>query len=217
MPGRRRGRVEVDERSKGVLEYISVVTLAVTALLTAWSGFEASKWGGEMSIAFSRASSARIEASRYDTEAEAARNFDLQVFSSYVEAVAIGDENLEGFVRSRFTDHFTEAFEVWIAMDPLEDPDAPEAPFGLEEYSPPGRAEAIEADARADQHFEDALTFNRRGDNYTLLTVLFATVLFFVAISQRQRTQRMSFTLLACGEILFVIGVVCLVAFPKII
>jgi hypothetical protein len=39
------------------------VVLSITAILTAWTAFQSSKWGGAMSIAFSQASSARIEAS----------------------------------------------------------------------------------------------------------------------------------------------------------
>lgn len=206
-----------DEGRHGSVEYVSVILLAATALLTAWSGFEASKWGGEMSIAFSRASSARIEASRYETQSESARNFDLQIFASYVEAVADGDEERERFVQSRFTDHFAEAFDVWIALDPLDNPEAPDAPFGMPEYSPPGQTDAVAADARADKYFEDALAYNQRGDNYTLLTVLFATVLFFVAISQKQRTKGLARFMLACGVALLVVGSVFLVIFPKII
>ena len=39
-------------------EVVAVVVLSITAILTAWCGFEASKWSGMMSIEFSQASSA---------------------------------------------------------------------------------------------------------------------------------------------------------------
>ena len=39
-------------------EMIAVVLLTVTAIVTAWSGFQASKWSGAMSISFSQASKA---------------------------------------------------------------------------------------------------------------------------------------------------------------
>lgn len=65
-----------------------MIVLSVTAVLTAWSGFESSKWGGEMSIAFSQASTARIESARFDAQADAERAFDLNVFGVYVQAVA---------------------------------------------------------------------------------------------------------------------------------
>lgn len=205
------------EARAGVRELVAVVVLSVTAVLTAWSGFEASKWGGEMSIAFSRASTARIEASRFAAEADAARGFDLDVFGVYVQAVAENDDVLREFVETRFTDHFAVAFDAWMAMTPLADPDAPKSPFGLPEYRPPGGAEAEEADARADALFAEALENNQRGDNYTMLTVLFALVLFFTAVSQRLRSATLTWVVLDGAVILLLIGVGFLIAFPKII
>ncbi|MBB5790352.1 hypothetical protein [Jiangella mangrovi] len=198
-------------------ELVAVVVLSVTAVLTAWSGFEASKWGGEMSIAFSRASTARIEASRDAAEADAARGFDLDVFSVYVQAVAAGDEALRQFVQTRFTDHFAVAFDAWTAMSPLANPDAPKSPFALPEYQPPGAAEAAAADARADALFAEALENNQRGDNYTLLTVLFALVLFFTAVSQRLRSASLTWVVIGGAMALLLVGVGFLIAFPKIV
>lgn len=206
-----------DEERAGPEDWIAVVVLAVTAVLTAWCGFESSKWGGEMSIAFSKASSARVEAARHAAEADAARNFDLSVFSVYVQAEAEGDTRLREFVETRFTDHFAAAFEPWLATRPLENPDAPRSPFVLAEYQPPGSAEAVDAGARADEHFAQALEFNQWGDDYTLLTVLFALVLFFTAVSQRLRSELLGRAMLG-GAIAFMLaGIVLLASFPKIV
>jgi len=198
-------------------ELIAVVILAVTAVLTAWSGFEASKWGGEMSIAFSRASAARIEASGFNAQADAARGFDLNVFGIYIQAVAEGDDLLRDFVEQRFTDHFEPAFDAWLEQRPLQNPAAPASPFALPEYQPPGLAEADEADGRADELFGQALEYNQRGDNYTLLTVLFALVLFFSAVSQRIKSNALTWVVLSSATVLLVVGVSFLIAFPKII
>ncbi|MBL0885132.1 hypothetical protein [Myceligenerans indicum] len=199
------------------LETIAVILLAVTAVLTAWSGFESSKWGGEMSIAFSRASTQRIEASRYAASADAIRAVDLQVFGLWLQARAGGDAELEAFAQERFTDHFTPAFEEWIASRPLQNPDAADSPFALDSYQPPGRVEAEAADARADDYFAQALVNNQRGDNYTLLTVLFALVLFFGAIVTRFSSPRRSWAVLIGASGLFLIGVGFLISFPKIV
>lgn len=207
---------EDKERSRPE-EWIAVVVLSVTAVLTAWSGFESAKWGGEMSIAFSQASATRVEAARHDAQAVAARNFDLNVFGVFVQAVAQGDERLQEFVETRFTDHFRVAFDAWMAMRPLENPEAPNSPFLLPEYQPPGAAQAAEADARADALFAKALENNQRGDNYTLLTVLFALVLFFAAVSQRIRSQALGRVVLVAATTLLIVGIGFLLAFPKII
>jgi hypothetical protein len=205
------------EAGTDLRELIAVVVLSVTAVLTAWSGFEASKWGGEMSIAFSRASTARIEASRLAAEADAARGFDLDVFGVYIQAVAEGDDALRQFVETRFTDHFAVAFDAWTATTPLTNPDAPRSPFALSEYQPPGAAEAKEADARADELFAEALENNQRGDDYTLLTVLFALVLFFTVVSQRLRSRSLTWVVVGGAVTLLAVGMGFLIAFPKIV
>lgn len=200
-----------------IRDIIAVVILSITAVLTAWSGFESSKWGGEMSISFSKASTARIEASREADRANAARGYDLDVFSLYVQAVASGDQRLADFAEERFSDAFRPAFDEWIAMSPLENPSAPKSPFALDSYQPPGQLEAADADARADQLFQNALRNNQRGDNYTLLTVLFALVLFFTSVSGRPKLAAMRWFMLGLAVTLLVVGAGFLAAFPKIV
>jgi hypothetical protein len=201
----------------GITELMAVVLLSVTAVLTAWSGFEANKWGGEMSIAFSRASSARVEASRHASEANAARTFDLIIFSVYVQAAAENNRPLRDFVQTRFTEHFKVAFDAWTAMSPVHNPDAPKGPFALPEYRPPGQAESAEANARADNQFQKALQYNQRGDDYPLLTVLFALVLFFTAVSQRLTSRRLTLVVLSGALVLLLTGIGFLVSLPKIV
>lgn len=207
---------EDDDRA-GIRELLAVVVLSVMAVLTAWSGFESSKWGGEMSIAFSQASTARVEATRHAAQADAARGFDLNVFGIYLQAEAVSDERLRDFVEARFTDHFTPAFDEWLASKPLQNPSAPQSPFALPEYQPPGEAEAAEADDRADALFAQALENNQRGDDYTLLTVLFALVLFFTAVSQRLRSATLSWVVHTGAIGLMLVGIGFLITFPKII
>jgi hypothetical protein len=200
-----------------VRDIVAVVILSITAVLTAWSGFQSSKWGGEMSISFSRASTARIEASREAERANAARGYDLDVFGIYVQAVASGDQRLADFAEQRFSDAFRPAFDEWIAMSPLENPDAPKSPFALDSYRPPGQQEAADADVRADELFQAALRNNQRGDNYTLLTVLFALVLFFTSVSGRPKLATMRWFTLGLAATLLVVGTGFLVGFPKIL
>ncbi|WP_202421791.1 hypothetical protein [Gordonia sp. SID5947] len=205
------------ERGVRWFETVGVVVLSVTAILTAWSGFEASKWGGAMSISFSQASSARIEAARDAGAANAAKQIDLATFSLYVQAVAEKNDLLARFTEDRFTDRFRPAFDEWLASKPLMNPNAPKSPFELASYSPPGQREAAAADARADRLFQTALRNNQRGDNYTILTVLFALVLFFAAFSSRFDAPRLRWAMLAASVVLMIVGIVFLATFPKLI
>jgi hypothetical protein len=192
-----------------VRETVVLIVLSITAVLTAWCGFESSQWGGEMSIAFSEASSARIEAARQAGAANAARQADLSIWGVYLQARAQGDTALAKYVEQRFTDHFRVAYQAWIAQG-----ESTEGPFKMKEYVPPGTIESAAADQRADSRFAEALVFNQRGDNYTILTVLFALVLFFAAASTRLSSRRAQWILLGLAIFFLLTGTVILATFP---
>jgi len=192
-----------------VRETVVMIVLSITAVLTAWCGFESSQWSGEMSTAFSEASSARIEAARQEGAANAARQADLTIWGVYVQARATDDAALATYVERRFTDHFRVAYQAWRAQG-----ESTSGPFKMKEYVPPGTTEAAAADQRADTRFADALTFNQRGDNYTVLTVLFALVLFFAAASTRLGRPGAQWILLGVAITFLLAGMVILATFP---
>ncbi|WP_051218016.1 hypothetical protein [Nocardioides insulae] len=203
---------EAPKEKKDLREIIAVIVLSVTAVLTAWCGFEASKWGGEMSIAFSQASSARIAAATADGEARDARSFDLTIYAQWVDAVATGKPRLATYIQERFTPHFAVAFDDWDQSGR----DLP-SPLAEESYVPPGQEEAVEATATADQKYDDALAANQNGDRYSLLTVLFALVLFFTAMSGRNFPVWAARFFLVLAIVLGLGGVGLLATFPVVI
>lgn len=196
-------------RQARVFDAIAVFLLAAVAVLTAWCGFQASKWGGEMSIAFSEASGARVTATDYASEARDARALDQAVWVEWVLATEQGDTELTRYIEARFSPEFARAFDAWTA-----DGRTDQGPFAREEYIPPGTEEAAEFSERADSRFAEALENNQRGDNYSLLTVLFALVLFLTAMSQRDIQPWVRRVLVGLAAFLAVAGVVLLVTFP---
>jgi hypothetical protein len=200
------------ERRAALRETLALVLLAVTAIMTAWCGFESSKWGGEMSVSFSRASTARIEAARQQGVANNARQQDLTIYAVYVQAEAAGNAELARYVQVRFTEWFQVAFHAWVeAGRPTN------APFAMPEYVPPGTQESAAADQRADQLFAQAMVNNQRGDNYTLLTVLAALVLFFAAVSSRLKRSGLQWSALIFGGVLFLVTAVIVATFPVLV
>ena len=198
-------------------ELIAVVLLSVTAIAAAWSGFQSSKWGGAMSIAFSQASTARIEAARFQSDANRKATIQVSLYTQWLQAYDTQDEQLATFLAARFPQPLATAFPAWLATDPFGNTDAPATPFEMQEYAIPELAEAAAADARADEKYVEALRNNQRSDNYTVLTVVFATVLFFAAVSGRMRDRWAQWLLLALGGVGFAIAVALLVSFPKLV
>ena len=206
-----------DDRRVDWREVVVVLLLSVTTILTAWVGFQASKWGGAMSISFSQASTARIEASRLEGVANRKLDIHSSLFVQWVETTGTQNVPVADFLRERFPEPLATAFDAWIALEPLTSPDAPLSPFDMPEYAIPELAQSADADRRADAKFAEALANNQRGDNYTVLTVAFASVLFFTAISERMRTPRGRSVLLGLALVLFVAATIVLLTFPKLI
>lgn len=190
-------------------EIIAVLLLSVTAVLTAWCGFQSAKWGGEMSIAFSEASSARIQAGNSEGQARDARQFDLTIYAQWAVAELSGDEELAAYAEQRFTPALATAFDAWRADGMSET-----GPFVRAEYVPEGTVEARELTERADRRFAAALTYNQRGDNYSLMTVLFALVLFLTAVAQRNIPSRLAGALIALATVASLTGMIITFTFP---
>lgn len=190
-------------------ELVAVLLLSLVAVLTAWCGFEASKWGGDSAVAFNEASAARIEAADFESQARDARMLDLAVYAQWVVAEAQGDETLGQYIQDRFSPEFAVAFDVWDSGGRSE-----RGPMSTPEYVPPGSVEAVEARQRSDAAFAEALDFNEKGDNYSLMTVLFALVLFLAAIAQRGISLVASRIILAVAGTIAAAGIIVLLTFP---
>ncbi|WP_235511427.1 hypothetical protein [Agromyces sp. Root81] len=196
-------------RHRPFIEIVAVAMLSVTAILTAWCGFQSAKWSGERAIAFAEASAARVEASDADSQAREARVVDLIIYAEWVTATAEGDTALADQIEARFTPHFRIAFDAWQTDGEVEP-----GPFAMAEYVPPGTEESAERTAVADERFAQALEDTERGDNYSLLTVLFALVLFLTAMAQRDIHHVAAWMMLGLAGVIAVSGFVVLLTFP---
>ena len=79
-------------------ELAVVLLLSVTAIVTAWTGFQASKWSGAMSISFSQASTARIEAARLEGVANRKQTIQVSLFTQWLQAYQDDDQQLADFL-----------------------------------------------------------------------------------------------------------------------
>jgi hypothetical protein len=205
------------DKGAGLREVVTVLLLSITAILTAWTGFQASKWAGAMSIAFSQASSARIEATRLDGDANRKQTIQVALFVQWLQAFQSGQEETADFLAERFPEPLATAFPAWVQAGPLEGGPGPASPFDLPEYVIPELGQAAAADARADEKFQEALRNNQRSDNYTILTVGAATVLFFGAMAGRVGRPRAQWALLGLGVVGLALLAVMLAMFPKLV
>jgi hypothetical protein len=189
-----------DER----VELLAAVLLALAAVATAWSSYQASRWNGEQAKAFGRANAARIESTRASGLAEAQTQIDVATFIQWVDAYALGERRLADFYFKRFRKEFKPAVDAWVATRPLRNPDAPLTPFAMPQYRLAANEEAERLESEAETNATEARTNVQRATNYVLAVVLFATALFFAGMSARLRTRRLRIALLAFGLVVFV-------------
>ncbi len=216
------------------IELIATIALAIATVLTAWSAFQAGKWGGTQAINFSEAGAARTESTRADTRGGQLVQIDVAMYIDWVTALSEEMKNGEvtlvtgadyvpvdgtvsGFLFKRFRDEFRPALDAWLATGPIGNDAAPKTPFEMEEYVVAEQVKAIELSALADEKAAAARTANQNGDNYVLTMVLFASVLFFAGVSSKLIKWRNRVAVMTFGVIILVAGIVILATLPVLI
>jgi hypothetical protein len=197
-----------------LIAIVEAVLLSVVALLAAWSGYSAAKWGTESSLSLAKASSTRTKASLAEIEATQIRTLDSVSFNAAETAYTSKDPRLFRLAVRRLRPGYKPAFAAWIAMHPLKNPKAPPDPSYLPQYRIPQQAEARALTAKADAYFAVGEKDASTADKYVRLTVLLAAVLFLVGIGSRFPVRVARYGLVAVAAVLLVISVVQLLSLP---
>ena len=173
-----------------LLEVVEVVILAIVAVATAWSGLQAAKWDGRQSLLYGQATRDRFQAEAASTLAGLQLSADASMFTGWLQARAAGDTQLQAVYVRRFTPDYRDAYEAWLKTDPFVDPAAPPGPAAMPSYHNPNQDAANRLNAAAAAAFDQGTTARENADRYVRDTVLFASVLFLVAVAQRFKAIR---------------------------
>jgi hypothetical protein len=193
---------------------VATVLLAVAAVATAWSSYQATRWNGEQVKAASRANASRTEAARAAQLASSQTQIDVATFIQWVDATAHDDQALEQYYERRFRPEFRPAFDAWLATNPLTNPDAPQTPFAMPEYQLAASADAQRLDAQTDVLAAVVPRNVQRASNYVLGVVLFAVALFFAGMSGKVRGRGARSILLVVGCVVFLTAVAWIASLP---
>jgi hypothetical protein len=196
------------------VELVATVLLALAAVATAWSSYQASRWNGEQAKAFSRGNTARIESTRASGLADAQTQIDVATFTQWANAYAVGEKKLATFYFRRFRLEFKPAVDAWIATRPLRNPAAPLTPFAMPQYKVAARAQADRLQTQADAYSAQGRANVQQATNYVLAVVLFAVALFFAGMSTKLRARRLQMVLLGLGTTIALGAIVWLATQP---
>jgi hypothetical protein len=202
------------DRWEPLAEVIATLVLALATVVTAWSGYQAARWGGEQSSSYSQAGALRTESVRASNQAGNLIQIDIGLFTNWVNAFAAGDQQLTGFYEDRFRDEFKPAFEAWIATEPVANPDAPSTPFEMPEYRVSAAEESSILEEQAAESFAKGEAANEIGDNYILNTVFLASVLFLGGIASRFKAMSARWVILLFSLGILVFGLYNIITYP---
>jgi hypothetical protein len=203
-------------RWEELTEIAEAVVLALVAVATAWSGYQAAKWDGRQAYLYATSAKLRVEAGLAAAEGGQKRLLDVVTFNTWIEAKEIKDAKVAALYVRRFSPEFRVAFEAWLKTNPATNPDAPAGPSFMPEYqnSLLKRSEQLNQDATA--AFAEGTAAREIADNYIRTTVLLATVLFLIALAQRFKLRNVRLGLLVVAAGLTVYGLGAVATYPRL-
>ena len=206
--------------------------MAFAAIATAWSGFESSIWGGVQSQMTAKSSALRMQSNRKAAEAGQLRTLDVITFTAWINAInqeILADPSAfpaegyvprertgSGFLYARFRSEFKPVFAHWLEQQPLRNPAAPSTPFVMPEYRLSAQSEADTLMVEAEHLSNKAQEASQQSSRYVLMSVLFALVLFFVAVGNKAQAPKSRLLLFGLSALLLVASVTTLATFPVV-
>ena len=168
-----------------LLETIEAIVLAIVAITTAWSGYQAALWTGHQSELYGIASKLRVQAEGAATAANQERLYNASTVVEWLKAETQGQKKLADLFERRFLPEFRPAFEAWKKTDPLNNPNAPAGPQLMSEYHSTRTDDAAKLNDQATEIFEQGDVARLHSDQYVRVTVTLATLLLLISIAQR--------------------------------
>lgn len=206
--------VPLDERHQW-LALAEAIVLAIVAVATAWSGYQAAKWDARSAEQYSQNSNTMILSQERMTESGQYHLYDVLTFNGWMFAHARNDQSLTNFYERRFRPEFRTAFNDWIKLDPLHNESAPAGPALMPSFKDPVAEQAAQLSKQARVYFEQAVSARETGDQYVKVTVLLATVLLLTALSQRFKSLSPRVIVVSVALVLLLISALQLVKLPR--
>ncbi len=196
------------------IELLAALLLALATIAAAWCAYQSTRWSGVQADAYARAGAARQESVRASSRSFAQTVIDVQVFQSWIAAKNAADDRLATFYQERFRPEFVPAFDAWLASAPAGTI-PPGTPFALPAYQLAEQTRSDDLSSQAEASTAEARTANQTGDDFVLLAVIFASVLFFAGVGTKFRGYRVRVVMVAFAVGLFGLALIFVFSLPQ--
>jgi hypothetical protein len=198
-----------------LLEIAEALVLAVVAIATAWSGYQAALWTGHQAELYGQASKLRVQAEGAATYANQERLYNASTVVEWLKAEGQGNKKLSALFERRLLPEFRPAFEAWKKTDPVNNPNAPAGPQLMAEYRSSKTEVAAKLNTQATKVFDEGTQTRELADQYVRATVMLATVLLLIGISQRFKIRGVRVGLLLTAMFLLCFPVYHILTLPR--
>jgi len=192
------------------------VLLAIVAIATAWSGYQSALWDGRSTKLYGTSSRIRSLATQATTRGGQNQLYDATTFNFWLQATLTHNPKLAVGYQKRFRQEYVPAFHAWLATRPFTNPRAPAGPIFMPQYHNSSLAKGVELNDRASEVFQQGVEARETGEKYVRTTVLLATVLFLIALSQRFSLFKVRAGLLLVAVGLLVLSLVSIATYRRL-
>ena len=211
----------VPELRQRWFEIIMAILMAVAAISATWASFESSRWGGKASGLVSESSVLRADSSRWAARGAEQTIVEATLWIEWEKAVYLKREDtFIVFLRDRFSPALEAAQDIWLARTAVDANGNPigklpaGTPLGLDEYIPPGQEKSEELAGKAEAALNESGKYGALSSRYTMLTILFALVLFFGSVATKFSGPKIQLALGSLACVLLVSAVVRMLLLP---
>jgi hypothetical protein len=211
--------VERDSKRARPIELTEIseaIVLALVAVVTAWCGYQAQEWSGRQAFSYGVSTRLRVEAALSATEGGLQRLLDTVTFNTWIQAREVNDQTLMAIYEHRFSSEFLVAFKAWLKTEPFTKPNSPAGPAFVPEYHNALLEKSEQLNEQANTSFAEGTNARVVADTYVRATLLFATVLFLIALSQRFKFFRVRAGLLVVASVLMIYTFIVVALYPRI-
>ena len=203
-------------RRMELTEIAEAIVLALVAVATAWCGFQADRWGGRQAYFYGVSTQLRVEAAVSATEGGQQHLHDTMTFNSWLQANQGNDQKLMATYEHRFSAEYRVAFKAWLKTEPFTNPNSPASPAFHPEYHNGLLKKSKQLAEEANASFGEGTESSEVSEKYVRATLLFATVLFLIALSQRFKLPRVRAGLLIIASVLMCYTFIIVASYPRL-
>jgi hypothetical protein len=204
------------KRRVEVVEILEAILLAIVALATALSGYQAALFDGESAKEYATSSRMRSEAVEKHLEANQLAAYDANTLNTWLQANVSGDRELMRVMEKRFTGNYRKYFDEWVKLDPMTNPEAPPGPRFMPGYTNPVDERATQLAENASDAFDLGVDTRATGEKYVRVTVLLAAALFLIAIGQRFKIRGVRYSVNIVAGVVLVYCLYLIASYPHL-